>query len=100
MCLSGGVDLVQGFIEDLQFLLLHLYDAAHEDRSVLLGYFGYRVVQVISEGGVDVGAKARGIDAPLLFDDVVHPGPASSFFVSAALFVGLPLLLLRVADPH
>lgn len=44
MQFSCGVDLMQRLIEDVQFFFLHLDDAAHKDRSVLLCDFGDSVM--------------------------------------------------------
>ena len=49
---------------------------------------------------MDVGGEAGGIVALLLLDHFVVFGPTSLSIASPALLVGLPLLLLRVADPH
>jgi hypothetical protein len=59
------------------------------------------VVDVLPEGVVDVGGEAGIVDGLLLVDDRGVPVPLQFFVLPlAALFVGLPLLLLRVANPH
>ena len=100
--LSLRIDFVKGLIEDVQFLLLHLDDAAHEDRAVFLCDFRDGVVEVFAEGGVDVGGEAGGVDAFFLLDHLVGAllAPALAVPARAALLVRLPLLLLRVTDPH
>jgi hypothetical protein len=98
---AGGVDLVQGLVEDVQFLLLHFHDAAHEDGPALVGNFGDGVVEILAEGGINIGGEAGLINAFLLVD---HGGvlllPPALPPVGSTLLVGLPLLLLRVANSH
>jgi hypothetical protein len=92
---------MQGLVENVQLLLLHLHDAAHEDGPVFQRNFGDSVVEVFAKGAVDVGGEAGGVDALLFLDDFVGARLAATTLTTApALLVGFPLLLLRVADPH
>jgi hypothetical protein len=99
--LAQRVDLVQRFVEDLQLLPAHLHDAPHENGAVLQRQLREGIVEVLPKRGVDFRGEAGIIDSLLLVDDgvglVLPPPPIP---VAAAILVGLPLLLLRVADPH
>ena len=60
-------------------------------------------MQVFAKGGVDVRAEAGGgIEAFLFLDDIIESllAPPLARSSRAVLLVGVPLLLLRVTDPH
>jgi len=60
-------------------------------------------VQVFAKGGVDVRAEAGGgIEAFLFLDDIIESllAPPLARSSRTVLLVGVPLLLLRVTDPH
>jgi len=101
MGLAVAVDLVQGLVEHLEVLSVHLDEGAEDDLAALGCNAGDGVMQFLAEGGVDIGGKTGLIDA-LFFVD--HRGSlvvlVPTVPLSPTLLVGLPLLLLRVANAH
>ena len=68
---------------------------------MLVGEGGDGVVEVIAEGVVGVGGEGGLVDAFLFVDDRGCLGVlVAAVATLAALLVSLPLLLLRVTNPH
>jgi hypothetical protein len=55
--LAVGIDAVQRFIKDLQFILFHLHQTPDEHLPALVGQTRNGLVEVVPEGGVGVGGK-------------------------------------------
>ena len=100
--LSVAIDLMQWLVQYLEFLLFHFDQRTDEVlASLLVGETGDGVVEFIAEGVMEIGGERGLVYAFLFVDDwgcfFVFEASVSSL---AALFVSLPLLLLRVADSH
>lgn len=101
MLLAVGIDLVEGAVEDLEFLAVHFGKGAEYDLASLCCNAGDGVMEFLPEGGVDIGGEAGLVYTFLFVDD----GGGLVMFVAfialpSALLVGVPLLLLRVAKTH
>ena len=93
---------MEGFVENLELFLFHFNQRTDKVLSAMLVREGGNcMVEVIAERRIDVGGKGGLVDAFLLVDDggrfFVFDASVSSL---PALLVGLPLLLLRVANAH
>ena len=95
------IDLVKGAVEDLEFLSVHFSEGAEDDLASLGCDAGDGVMEFLPEGGVDIGGEAGLVYAFLLVDDGGGLVVLVAFVaLPSALLVGVPLLLLRVANAH
>ena len=95
------IDLVKGAVEDLEFLSVHFSEGAEDDLTSLGCDTGDCVMEFLPEGGVDIGGEAGLVYAFLLVDDGGGLVVLVAFVaLPSALLVGVPLLLLRVANAH
>lgn len=99
--LAIAIDLVEGLVEDFEFLLFHFDQTPHEEIAAFAGKTGKGLVEVVAEGGVSIGGEAGLVDGLFLVDD---GGRLLAFLFamssSSGLFVGLPFFLFRIAHAH